>query len=73
MSHMSPLSRSAPPRCSRLLLAGACALALGGCSGVLWGQLFVVGAALGIFVGTLSLGRSAAAASTAGEASTTRR
>ncbi|MEM9194590.1 MAG: hypothetical protein AAGF12_35760 [Myxococcota bacterium] len=45
-----------------LLLVLASGLLLGGCNGAFWGNLVVLGITVGIFVGTLSLGRSTAAA-----------
>ncbi|MFW6050606.1 MAG: hypothetical protein ACODAU_05500 [Myxococcota bacterium] len=33
---------------------------LGGCNGAIWGNLAVLAVTVGIFVGTLSLGRSSA-------------
>jgi ABC-type Na+ efflux pump permease subunit len=58
-------------------VAGALALALGsaGCSGAplagaFWGNLLVLGVTVGIFFGTLALGRSSAATQSA-EASST--
>lgn len=47
----------------------ALALSLTGCQGVIWGNLFVLGITVGIFFGTLSLGRAKAAGGSA-EAST---
>jgi len=35
----------------------ALALGLGGCNGAFWGNLVVLGLTVGIFFGTLSLGR----------------
>lgn len=57
-----------------VLLLAASALALGGCStvpiaGAFWGNLLVLGVTVGIFFGTLALGRSATATRSA-EAST---
>lgn len=34
------------------------ALLLGGCQGAIWGNLFVFAISVGIFMGTLSLGRT---------------
>ena len=45
------------------------ALSLGGCQGAFWGNLIVLGVTVGIFFGTLALGRSGAATRSA-EAST---
>jgi len=52
-------------------LLGSCflALALSGCNGAFWGNLLVLGITVGIFFGTLALGRSSAATASA-EAST---
>lgn len=47
----------------------ALALSLTGCNGVIWGNLVVLGITVGIFFGTLSLGRASAATRSA-EAST---
>jgi len=44
-------------------------LALTGCNGAFWGNLMVLGITVGIFFGTLALGRSSAATASA-EAST---
>ncbi len=35
----------------------ACAVCVSGCQGVVWGNLAVFGVSVGIFMGTLSLGR----------------
>jgi hypothetical protein len=45
------------------------ALSLTGCSGAIWGNLVVLGITVGIFFGTLSLGRSGGT-TRSGEAST---
>ena len=45
------------------------ALSLGGCQGAFWGNLVVLGVTVGIFCGTLALGRSTTATQSA-EAST---
>lgn len=37
------------------------ALSLGGCNGAFWGNLLVLGVTVGIFFGTLALGRASAA------------
>lgn len=42
-------------------LAALAPIAIAGCSGALMGQLAVLAVAVGIFVGTLSLGRSSSA------------
>ncbi len=73
MSHMKPAPRSRAPRLALAVTVVPVALAAGGCAGVLWGQLLVLGVALGIFVGTLALGRPASVHSTASEASASRR
>ncbi len=39
----------------------ALALCLGGCNGAFWGNLLVLGVTVGIFFGTLALGRASAA------------
>jgi hypothetical protein len=41
------------------------------CTGALWGNLMVLGITIGIFVGTLSLGRVASAASRSGRSAET--
>ena len=43
-----------------IAIFGICALALvlGGCNGAFWGNLVVLGLTVGIFFGTLALGRS---------------
>ena len=45
------------------------ALLLSGCNAAIWGNLLVLGITVGIFFGTLALGRSSAATASA-EAST---
>jgi hypothetical protein len=45
-----------------MLLILAVALPLGGCTAALWGNLVVLAMTVGIFVGTLSLGRASAEA-----------
>ncbi|HJK91473.1 MAG TPA: hypothetical protein RMH85_32350 [Polyangiaceae bacterium LLY-WYZ-15_(1-7)] len=45
-------------------------LLLAGCQGALWGNLVVLGITVGIFFGTLSLGRSSEAARSTADAST---
>lgn len=52
-----------------LLAPFTLALALSGCNGAFWGNLLVLGITVGIFFGTLALGRSSAATASA-EAST---
>lgn len=42
---------------SRLSLLFVAALALPGCNGAFWGNVVVLGLTVGIFFGTLSLGR----------------
>lgn len=44
-------------RTASLALLLVSALALPGCSGAIWGNLVVLGLTVGIFFGTLSLGR----------------
>jgi len=41
----------------RLIFALLFGSMLGGCQGALWGNLFVFAVSVGIFMGTLSLGR----------------
>lgn len=41
------------------LVVVALALGLTGCNGALWGNLMVLGVTVGIFFGTLALGRNA--------------
>jgi hypothetical protein len=38
-------------------LVMVCAMGIGGCQGAVWGNLAVLVASVGIFLGTLSLGR----------------
>ncbi|MBZ0115429.1 MAG: hypothetical protein K8H88_00440 [Sandaracinaceae bacterium] len=45
-------------------------LTLGGCNGAFWGNLVVLGVSVGIFFGTLALGRTAGSASRSAESST---
>ena len=52
-----------------LLVLSTLGLLLGGCEGAFWGNLLVLGITVGIFFGTLALGRSTAATASA-EAST---
>lgn len=54
---------------TKLVFLAAAALSLTGCNGAFWGNLVVLGITVGIFFGTLSLGRSSAATGSA-EAST---
>lgn len=54
---------------SKTIACLALALSLTGCNGAFWGNLVVLGITVGIFFGTLSLGRSSAATRSA-EAST---
>jgi hypothetical protein len=42
----------------RRLLASGLLLTLSGCEGAMWGNLAVFAISLGIFMGTLTLGRS---------------
>ncbi len=44
-------------KAAQIAVATALPLCLTGCSGALWGNLLVLGLTVGIFVGTLSLGR----------------
>ena len=53
------------PRRLSLLLPLLFAPALSGCTGAIVGNLFVVGLTVGIFFGTLGLGRSASSSSRA--------
>lgn len=39
-------------------MLAAVALALAGCNGAFWGNLLVLGITVGIFLGTLALGRA---------------
>ncbi|MCA9608778.1 MAG: hypothetical protein KC619_24410 [Myxococcales bacterium] len=52
-----------------LLAPLSLAILLSGCNGAFWGNLLVLGITVGIFFGTLALGRSSAATASA-EAST---
>lgn len=45
------------------------ALLLTGCNGAFWGNLLVLGITVGIFFGTLALGRASAATRSGAEAS----
>lgn len=47
------------------------ALALTGCNGAFWGNLIVLGVTVGIFFGTLALGRTSAATRSADASSST--
>lgn len=53
-----------------LALAG---LSLMGCNGAFWGNLLVLGVTVGIFFGTLALGRASAATRSADASSSTSR
>lgn len=52
------------------LLALSAALFMAGCSAAFWGNLVVLGITVGIFVGTLSLGRSSTEATRSGDSAT---
>jgi hypothetical protein len=52
-------------------LAALAPLAVAGCSGAFMGQMAVLSVTIGIFVGTLSLGRHAPRASEAGPSTAT--
>ncbi len=52
-----------------LLMALACAPLLGGCNAAMWGNMVVLGVSIGIFWGTLTLGRAQDAARSRSEAS----
>jgi hypothetical protein len=57
-----------------MLLRGAVvatALSMAGCNGAFWGNLVVLGVTIGIFFGTLALGRTTAAARSADASSST--
>ena len=56
-AHIQEVPVLASPLVTRGLLALA-ALALGGCNGAFWGNLVVLAVSVGIFVGTLVLGRA---------------
>ena len=47
------------------------ALSLGGCNGAFWGNLLVLGVTVGIFFGTLALGRASAATRSADASTST--
>ena len=49
----------------------ALGLALTGCNGAFWGNLIVLGITVGIFLGTLALGRTSASARSAEASSST--
>lgn len=55
-----------------LLLPLLLAPALGGCTGAILGNLFVVGLTVGIFFGTLGLGRSSTTGSRADQSTNDR-
>lgn len=58
----------------RIVVLALGALSLTGCNGAFWGNLVVLAVTVGIFFGTLALGRaSAATRSTDASSSTTRR
>jgi hypothetical protein len=50
---------------SSILTAALLPIVLGGCQGAIFGNLLVLGISVGIFVATLSLGRSAETSSRA--------
>ena len=54
---------------SVLALVGL-ALTLSGCAGAIWGNLLVLGVTVGIFFGTLALGRSTTPTRSTADAST---
>jgi len=60
-------------RSTPTLFALAMPLLLGGCNGALWGNLAVLGITVGIFFGTLALGRTAETCSAEASASQSRR
>jgi hypothetical protein len=49
-----------------IALVSAMPFFLSGCAAAIWGNLFVLAITVGIFVGTLSLGRAASASSRSG-------
>ena len=49
-------------KAAQVVVTAMLPLCLAGCSGALWGNLLVLGLTVGIFVGTLSLGRRSTAA-----------
>jgi hypothetical protein len=51
----------------RMLLILAVTLPLGGCTAALWGNLAVLAVTVGIFIGTLSLGRASGEATRSGD------
>lgn len=55
-------------RTAAVLVAG---LAMTGCNGAFWGNLVVLGITVGIFFGTLALGRTTAAARSADASTST--
>ena len=50
--------------------AGLLGLSLGGCNAAFWGNLVVLGVTVGIFFGTLALGRTTATSSAEASSST---
>lgn len=56
-------------RTSSLAIAALPMPLLAGCSGALWGNIVVLAVTMGIFIGTLSLGRASATRSAEGSAS----
>ncbi len=54
-----------------LLAPCSAAVLLSGCDAAFWGNLLVLGVTVGIFFGTLALGRSSAATASAGASSST--
>ena len=56
-------------RTSSIAFVVAFGIALTGCNGAFWGNLVVLGITLGIFFGTLALGRASAATRSGAEAS----
>lgn len=51
-----------------IALVSTLPLVLSGCAPAIWGNLFVLAITVGIFVGTLSLGRTSPSASRSGSA-----
>lgn len=54
----------------RMLVMLAVVLPLGGCTAALWGNLVVLAVTVGIFLGTLSLGRADGEAARSADGST---
>lgn len=58
---------------NRMVVLALGALSLTGCNGAFWGNLVVLAVTVGIFFGTLALGRASAATRSADASSSTTR